>query len=308
MKARYSTITACTVALVLVAVSLLGMTVAADTTTLDDDTALTHESQIEQFKDEGVATADVTVPHMTITVATESEDVGLDGIRYTDFDTTYLRIEYRESIPRTVRIYVPDDYWYPHPDEIDSESSDSTAAMEPTSSGDYSAVTVHFEGETDAVFGIRKQASMVFSARNQSTRFISNETGIDLPQVDGRQDQWEYVPTSDLNESTFAIDSEGGDLAVQYDRANTTDPSEQRWRTVPDCSTTMGSRAPVCEYEDRSTPDAANILIRDDNPPDIRYNRDTGVLTDVRAAVGELTDVPRDVYRDAKELVTGVLG
>ncbi|WP_337653280.1 hypothetical protein [Halomontanus rarus] len=281
-----------------------------NTTALDEDTALTKNATITDYKTDGVASAGVSVPDMTITVADSAEDVGLHGIRYTDFDTTYLRVEYEESIDRTIRFYVPRDYWHPHPDELEAVEGDTTASIEPTEGSNYTAVTVHFEEETDAVFRVKEQASIVFSARDYGSEWLENETGIDMPQLNGASEQWEYVPTSDLTEDgpTFGIDTEGEDLTLQYDAAKTADPTGKEWRTVPECSSSSGKDAPVCTFEQTDRPDRVNILAQEGEPPDVRFKYGTDWFANLRSSFSELFgDIPSEFSSDVRGFIDGVL-
>lgn len=298
----------------LLAVSLVALAAPAtassgETVAIDDGHGLTSDTERETFAEDGVASTTETYPDVTLTVAESSEDVGLDGLRYTDFDTTYLRVEYDESIDRTLRFYVPDDYWHPHPDTLGSVTDDTTATLEPTSEGNYTAVEMHVDGETDAVFEVRKQASVVFNARDHGTDWLANETGVDIPRLDGSSDHWEYVPTEELttDSPTVGIESPDGDVTLQYDAAGTADPADQAWRTLPECSSSAGGDAPVCWYDD-SDPDRVNVLAQTDSPPDIRYHHDAGFMADVRASTGELVSiVTQEIPDDIGDFIDGVL-
>lgn len=281
----------------------------ATTTTLDEDTALTENATIEQFESEGTAVASPTVPDMTITVAEDAEDVGLTTVRHTSFDTTYLRVEYDESLERTVRFYVPREYWHPHPDRLEAVDGAAEASMEPTEGTDYSAIQIHFEEETDATFAIKKQASFVFNARDYGSEWLEEEAGIEVPTPGSEQEQWEYVPTSELtaDDPTFGIDTEGDELTLQYDDSGTADPTDKQWRTVPSCSSSGGSDAPVCKFEQADNPNHIYVLAQTQDPPDIRFKHDAGFWADARSSFGELFgDIPRDLLSDVRGLFDGL--
>ncbi|EMA45235.1 hypothetical protein C446_02477 [Halobiforma nitratireducens JCM 10879] len=280
---------------------------ADDTVAIDDDHGLTSESAIDEFNETGVAETTETYPDVTMTVAEDSESVGLEGIQYTDFDSVFLQVDYDESIDRTLRVYIPEAYWHPHPDELEAVDADVTASLEPTGDG-YTAVTMHVEDETTATFEVKKQASLVFNARETTTSWLENETGMDLPRLDGSSDQWEYVPTAELtdNDSTVGIDTEGEDVTLQYDAANTADPNEQAWRTLPACTSSAGDSAPVCHFDRADDPDHVYILAQTDDPPDVRYHYDAGFTADIRSSVGELGDIVDAVLEDARSFIDGV--
>ncbi|PCR88693.1 hypothetical protein [Natrinema ejinorense] len=284
-------------------------TTSGDTVTLDDDTALTANSTIENFETEGIATANPTYPNMTITVADSATDVGVDGLRYTDFDTTYLRVDYDESIERTIRFYVPKAYWHPHPDEPDAIDGETTATFEPTEGSNYTAVEMHLSGETDAVFEIKQQASVVFSVREYGSEWLEDEIGVDMPSTNGASEQWEYVPTAELtgDNPTFGIDTDGEDVTLQYDAAKTADPASKEWRTVPECADSSGADAPVCTFTKDNSTETVHILAQTDDPPDVRFKYGSGWLANIRSSIGELlNDIPRDLVRDARDIVDGV--
>lgn len=293
--------------------SVGAVTVSANTTdtvALDEDTALTANSTIESYQSEGVATASPPYPNMTITVADSATDVGVDGLRYTDFDTIYLRVDYDESIERTIRFYVPREYWHPHPDTLEAIDGDATAKIEPTEGSNYTAVEMHVTGETDAVFEIKKQASVVFSVREYSSEWLEKELGVDMPQTNGAQEQWEYAPTAELtgDNPTFGINTEGEDVTLQYDAANTADPTAKEWRTVPECSDSSAEETPVCTFTKQDKPDHVYVLSQTDEPPDVRFKYGGGSIADIRSSIGELfSDIPSELWSDANGILDRVL-
>ncbi|SDJ33166.1 hypothetical protein SAMN05216226_102164 [Halovenus aranensis] len=278
--------------------------------TLDDDTGLSDQSTIEQFDEEGLVQVNHVSPKMTFTVAEQSSDVGVDGIQYTDFDTIYLKLSHEESIERTVRIHIPEGYWHPHPDEIDAIDSDLTMSMEPTGDG-ASAVEVHFEGRESGVFQIKKQASLVFHAREYTQSWLSNQTGIDLPSLAPESDGWEYVPMTELSreEPTFGIRPDGDSLTLQYDAANSSDPNGKEWRPLPSCDSLTGGDAPVCSFEQEADSETVvYVMTQVENPPDVRFKAEGGFLAQLRASLDEaIFDIPKEAVESARDWVDDLL-
>lgn len=304
-KYEYTVLAGLTV--VVFGLALTAIATAGSVVTLDDETGLTEQHAIDQFNDEGYVEVSQVSPKMAFTVAERSEDVGVEALRYTNFDTIYLRVTHEESIERTVRFYVPDEYWHPHPDEVRSIDGNVTAMMEPRG-GQYSSIEVHFEGQNEVVFPVKRQASIVFNVRDHGSSWLENETGIEVPDIGGDSSEWQYVPMEELRDQdqpTFAIDTEGDDITLQFDAENTADPASKRWRTLPACGSLTGGEEPVCYFEQEGGGELVYVLSQVDDPPDVRFKHDAGFLTSARVSLEEVIfDIPRDVYTDARDWVS----
>ena len=251
-------------------------------TTIDDDHPVATDDAVAEFDDEGVTSGHVGAVDLEITVAEQSADVGVDSALETDFNAVYLRTDYDETIERSVRFYVPGDLWYPHQkDGVDAIAGDAEADFDVVGDGEYTAVTVHFDGETDSVFRISKEAATIFQLRAGSTTFVENVTGYEVPTVVGSTD-WEYPDAFAEDESTIAIEHDD-DLVLEYDSDDT--PSRERWVNVPDCGSAAGSDAAVCAFERDGVANTTYVTVRTADAPDIRYTDDRSVIDTIRATI-----------------------
>lgn len=293
------------VVMVLSAVGALPSSASADPVEIDDDHHLATENGIAEWKSNGSATArNVGGFGLSITIAEDHDDVGLSGA-HTDFDHTWLRIKYSETIERTIRVYIPDDYWHPYPkDGLESESGQVELSMRPIENVSMSAVTVHLSGPTDAVWGIQRAASTVYSARDRGKSFVENVTGFDLPTL-STSTQWEYIGSEDFgqNRSTVAIDTNGSDTMIQFNKGSERD---QHWVPVPKCSKTSASEAPVCRFskagDDRRVYILSRVVTNSTDTPTVRYASDTGPLAGVRSAINDLERIARDIPKRIRGL------
>jgi len=105
----------------------VGLGSAQSLTTIDEDNPLADPSAGETYDNESTAGGDVPGYDMRITAAESHEDAGLEGIEYTSASDTmrhYLRVQYNESIERTIRFYVHESVWHPHGGEEQWERID----------------------------------------------------------------------------------------------------------------------------------------------------------------------------------------
>lgn len=276
-----------------------GVAVGSDVTTIDEDTALTDSDTIDGYEEDGVATADVEVPDMTITIAEQSDDVGLDGW-HSDWDSRYLRLQYDEDIPRTVRVYVPSEYWHPVSYETTSVNGDTQVTMRPTENGRYTAVTVEFDGQADAVIDLPKANNFVFWSRD-GIRSVANETvGYEAPRL-STGGEWEYITDSDFaagNGSVPIDDSEGS--TIQYNAAD--NDSDERWVSVPECSR---GEADVCTYTVDGRPDTVMVLSTTSEPPSVRYKTGADPVEKSKGWFREMTSAPEKLFEDISGLFGG---
>jgi len=274
-------------------VALVGTATASGVLAIDDDHQLARADSIEEYRSTGSTSTSLLQIDMSITVAESHSDVGLEGVGYTDFDSTYIKVEYREELSRTVRIYLPAEYFRPRPKEgLEAVDSDVKASLTTVEGREYTALTLRFSGPTTAVFDVSKQAGVIFDGRAESRDLVSNRTGVDVPSV-STSGQWSYVDVSELeSNTTVAIDPRGQELTIQYD----SEPSvnESSWLAVPDCG---DESAPVCRFERDGDGERVYLLARSTDVPDIRYKRGndplaglSSALSDAGNAVDELLD------------------
>lgn len=270
--------------------------------TIDEGTELTANESIDEFAEEGYVAADVDGLNMTVHVAEDQRDVGQDS--WTSGPHTYLRVQYNESITRTVRFYVPAEYVTPRPQQgVSAEDSDETATYEAVDGGDTMAVTLTLDGETDAVFPVNRWMGLYIDTSDRVYSTIENATNVTLPRLGiGGGEQWEYVPREGLSGSNDTYDglpvdsmAEAEDMSLQYDAAS--NATEATWRSVERCSVDTD---PVC-LTDR---DGEPVLFGSTaDPPPIRYKTETSLRTEIEAGINELTDE----WRDLLDSLTGGL-
>lgn len=287
------------VAVLLITTTVSGAATLADTgtTAIDASHDLTGQSAIDAYEADGVASAQVDVPQLRLTVAEGHDDVGLSGFHF-DFDKKYVRFQYNESLNRTIRVYVPSEYFYPISAKIDSDDGDTTATFRPTEDGRYTAITVQFDGEADAVFAVPKAASFVFFGRSKARSSVENATGYEPPQI-ASSGSWAIVPDGQLDgNASYPINASKGHV-VQYNAGSS---AEEDWVSVPGCGVRSG--APVCLYEKAGVDDKLFVLSRTSDAPTVRFKTESDLSADARGEGNELFNIPSQFWED----VTGILG
>ena len=264
----------------------------SDITAIDDDHGLTDRERIDAFESDGVASTQVTVPDVRLTVAEQRSAVGVDQFAF-DFDKRYLRIQYNESLDRTLRVYIPSEYFYPTSAEIDAMNADTSARFTSVAEGRYTAVTIAVEEPTDVVFPIPKAASFVFAGRARSRGVVTNATGYEPPSItaDG---EWQIVPSEELEgDASYPINASDG-ATIQYNEGTTAEP---RWLTVPDCD---GGDQEVCRYEKVGVDDTKYVLSRTTDPPPVRFKNSVDLRAKAGGEQNELWSVPSRFWNDVQ--------
>lgn len=259
--------------------------------TVDDATELDDADTISEYHQSGTATVDVQQLDMTVTVSDDKREAGLDaytgGVMH-----TYIRVEYREEIDRTVRFYIPEEYAEPRlKEDLQAMNGDSVAMLEPVAGGEYMAVTIQFRGETDATFAVNDAFGAYLSTTEKAYATIENSTGFSPPRLGaGGHTQWQYPPDGALvgENATYHIPTDPSqedpmDLTIQYD--NTPDSEDASWMTMPTCSQTV---EPVC-ITDRDGDPVLFSMSGQDVPP-IRYKHGTDRKAETKGAIEQLKD------------------
>ncbi len=114
-------------------VCLLSTTAAAATmTAIDADHGLTSDTEQAAFEEEGYATTDLNAPNMTVSVAAELSQCGVEDWTVSDLRNDFLCVEYGEEIDRTIRLHIPQEYWHPYVrEEVSPVAGDETASFQP---------------------------------------------------------------------------------------------------------------------------------------------------------------------------------
>lgn len=254
---------------------------------------LDEEQAIEQYEEDGVVTDSIAAPAMDLTIADSREDVDRGSV-ILDTDT-YLRVQYHEDVERTIRVYIPDDYWEPFEDHsLQSVDGNVDAEMEPVrvNGQDYSAVTLHFDGQADAVIAINGVEDGLWNIRHTATDMLNESVPFELPSLSSPDENpWQHVDSSDLSSGDY--DTESNDVMVEYDA--TPDSEDMTWVEAPSCD----SSEPVCTM-DRS----GNVTIVPDdseNPPAIRYKTEPTLRDNIGTGI-------RSIQAEAQGLIDGIKG
>lgn len=268
----------------------VGLSAASDTMEFGADHELATNDSVTEYEESGFTAGKLDPLDLRVSVSQTHSKAGIDGLQYTDVDTHWLRIQYNESIERTVSFYVPSDVWYPRPkDDLESVSGNAQVSLQPVENDSYTEVTIQLSGKTDAVFPVSKEAGVVFRVRDEARSNIERITGVDLPEFGGGAD-WNTLPSDALtgDNSTAVINTDGADkVLVQYDAAN---DSTRSWVPLPRCS--ASEAAPVCEYENGNET-RIGVLSRTDSPPDVRYKRGGDVIAQLQGIVNEVAQIPQ---------------
>jgi len=273
---------------------------ASEVVPLDDHHELATQDAVQTYQQDGVVSTNLTAPELSLTVATDHDDVGLKGF-HVDSTKHYLRIQYDEDVARTIRFYLPRGYWHPYQQEdVQAVNSPLTADLSPAEAGNYTAVTVHLHQPTDAVIPISKTDAFVFDRMESYRGWMNNTTGYSPPRMS--TGQWEYLDESALSGSnaTTSLPNENGTLTVQYDADPK--PGAQSWITVPECD---GSDQAVCKFRKQGVENRTYLLSVQEDPPTVRYKHETDNVGDLKAAVRDIQQIPARIMEDINGLLGG---
>ena len=288
---------------------------ASETVTLDEGTPLTKPATVQEFQDSGYVTVDVAQLDMQFSIAESAGDVGLSEWTHASSVNTYLRIQYDEEIERTVRFYVPSDYWTPRVKTglnnagVHQGSKDITIDLEPAAGGEYTAVTIRLTGPTDAVFGVGRATGALFDVRGWADGALNDTTGISLPSLPtSGGTEWQYVDEAALtgNNTTYSIHASTPDeLTIQYDYDEQAGEENTRWLPVPACED--GDARGVCRFQKQGAPETVFLLSTSDAAPPIRYATDPDAVSTGGSIVDQLASVPGRIWEDVTGLWPGTL-
>ena len=266
---------------------------ATEVVAIDYNHDLDSEESIEQYQQTGAVSEQIVAPSMQLTIADKREDVDRGSV-ILDSDT-YLRVQYHEDVERSVRIYIPEEYWEPFEDQnVRSLDGNVDAEMEPVrvNGKDYSAVTLHFSGQTDTVIAIDGVEDGLWNIRHEATEMLNSTVPFELPSLSAPEENpWQMVDSSDIASGSYDTDSK--DVMVEYDK--TPDEDEITWVEAPSCD----SDEPVCKM-DRS----GNVTIVTDDaddPPAIRYKTDPTMRDNIKTGV-------RRIRTEVDGIVDDILG
>jgi len=292
MNRRYTVLFAVVAALMLTGSSVASTEIYG----VDADHDLADDDRISEFESEGVVTGEADNLNLTLTASKTSEHVATDQL--TDAGKLYLEVDYDEDIARTLRIYVPDDYFEPHTDKgMTVHNADVTATMEPVEDGNYTAVTIHTDGPTEAVLEISTVESRIWKARHDTQDWVSKATGFELPTIGGTSNPWTYVDSSEFSGDGSASAPSGA--TVQYNAAE--DATEATWLEAPECS----AETPVCTVEQGN--ETSVLAANESDVPQVRYKTDASIGDRIGAGVREVTVVAERQLETIRERISEVM-
>lgn len=253
------------VAIALVVATLLAsspLASANNISDIDDDHKLGREAP-ENWGP--TAHSDLIAPDVTITVAEKAEDCGWKG-KSNDAANTYVCVEYREEIDRTLRFDIHKSYMTRiNKEGFESIDGDATANFEPRE--DHTRVSIDVDGPTTAIFGVNKVESETQGWwRKWGERGDKAKDSI-LGDLFGSSDEpeyeWEYYEDHELADEELVINHSREDIQLEYD----SDPGEDaKWRVVPDSPT---KKPPVYWYS-KDGEDKTRVVSTDVNGTPVR--------------------------------------
>lgn len=274
----------------------------ADTWTVDTDHDLTRDSAIQRYEDTGKASANLNQFDARLSVASTHDALNVSGV-HADTTQTFVQLQYSESIDRTIRIYIPDDYFSPYRDTSVAalEDDSTTASLTPVQSRNYTALEVTVTEPGTYTFAVNDIRGGLSAGREAGRELVRNSTGWTVPSLGG-SGQWQYINPSNLTGSNVAtINVTSGETAViQY---NAGESDSENWLTVPDCD---GSDVAVCYYTQSGDNDTVFVRSGVSDPPEVRYKTNGGGLMEsVNAAVRGAQQAVDDILADLDALIGG---
>lgn len=279
------------VLLLVASLALVGVVAGSDVISIDDDHELNSDGSIEQYEAEGLATAEVDRIQLEMTLAEDPEDVGLDGWKYSlgaGSGNEYLRLQYDESIDRTVRIELDEELVTPRTKHgVESVEGDVVADIYPSSDGESTIIKVELEGDSDVVIPLNKAEGWLFDIRGSASESVESVSGYELSSNPFASEDWEYVDPDALSDSdsTYMVESERA--TIQYNGADV-DSEDDVWLTVPECNNP--AEQAVCSYE-KDGEIGTYVMSTQDEPPQIRYKDGYSISDSVSASINELHQI-----------------
>lgn len=260
----------------------------ADLYEVDASHGLAMDASISDFRSDGIATGDVDDLDASLTIAEKKRNVGRsDVVVPLDTTTDFLRVEYREDIDRTLRIWIPSEYMTPYVREsVDAVGSDHVATVEPAR-GDYLQVVVRVTEPGTVVIPLEKDKAASYS--------ILGSYRDRAESVTGEETEWQYLDRDELaDEHTTKIEVENTDtVLLQYD-VRPDDPQET-WVNVPEGKAARNDG--VYYYTPESQNGTVYLVTQGETPPGVRLkqnagprDRVTGAVRDARENVNRIVD------------------
>lgn len=278
------------VAVLVVATAPIGTAAAAagngesTQTQIDADHRLVENSSVSTFRAEGVVTAELDQVDGAITIAETKADVGLgptEALTSSNVGNDFVRIQYREDISRTLRIWIPAEYASPYERRgVESVSSDHVADLDAVRERTYLQIIVYVDGPADIVIPVGQVAGPVEGYVSQRMGAIETL----LAGYLGSDEDWTYVDGLSGDDRTVDLEVNPETAIVQFDEVDQTgeDP-DPRWINVPEGDV---RGAPVYYHVDRGN-ESMYLVINSDEEIDIRYKPESSIIDEARGAIAD---------------------
>jgi|GEM_PF-494970 len=290
------------VAALLLVATAAGLVAASERYNVDAGHGLADRDAIQSFEDDGVARANVSTPHLTLTIAAQADACGVESSLWSDARNDFLCVEYHNDLAQTTRLFVPDDYWTPivHQDK-QAVGDGPPASFQPVHEGNYTSVTIRFDGSGQAVYPIPRDVSTSYALINRINDRTRRIAGVELWSGGT---QWRYVNRSAFGTSpSVAIKTVPDRTMIEYDA--TPDRAEQTWLPVP---SSQSRTAPVYRMQRSNDTETIYVISEADEPPAIRYRARGAGIARVDAAIDEIGSVPEKVSVAVDRLLPEWLG
>lgn len=276
------------------ALAVAGEVSDGDMYKIDDGHGLANEEAVSAYETEGYASGEVEGLDATIEVAESKELVERTGPRPLDAAHGYVRIDYREDISRTLRIYLPRSMVTPYArEEVESlGSSEITADYQPAREGRYFQITISVGGPTDVVVPTHAHSEITYGVLDRYEDRVDSVTGADR--------EWQYLEREGLErEHAVAVEVEDVDDVVIHHDA-TPDEPEETWVNTPRDS----GDGPYWYAPDSEEGEVVYVVTRGGDAPDVRLMEGGGVRQKVEGHVNDARQIPeriRDGVRNPGE-------
>lgn len=261
-------------------------------TDIGTDHPLAAQGSIDEWTRTGTVDGELTRYQISVTAAEDGADVGLEPSMVRDTRNHYLRIQYDETSARTLRILLPREFITPYKMEtVEGFDSDHIAHYEPAREGEYLAVTIHFDGEGEAILPLQRDSAASYGIVERFDSQIETITGLSPL---GRSGEWHYIDGQEVAAvAAYPVNASSEDVLIQYDARP--DESDEVWLNAPRGETSSD----LVYYYERSGDDGEELYVvsTGEAEPDVRIKQEATTVDRIRGDLNDIRLVP-DRIRD----------
>lgn len=266
---------------------------------LDENTPLMADATVDTYEQEGVVDVELDRVAMTVTVADTHDQADLDGM-HADEGVTYLCLDYREDLSRTIRLYVDGDLVSPRAAELSPVGGEGPAAtLASVQNGSATAVTVTFDQAGRHCYAVGALRGYKSSGESWSRKVIGNFTGVELPSLAGSDSDaaWSYINASRVRPNeTLSVPA---DATVQYDRDP--GPGAPAWVTAPGCED--GEEQAICQLSLHN-----ETMLKVTDSRDLRYRTTpAGPIEGLQSNINDAIQAAQDAVSALRTQLSEVL-